>query len=72
MVWPVRSAINFTVIKSQIRFAKTSTKNDPECLSCCKVEETIDLHGVPPMSYSPGDRIVGYLDALGWVVIRGI
>ena len=36
------------------------------------MEETIDLRGISPMSYTSGDRIIGCLDELSWVVIRGI
>ena len=36
------------------------------------MEKTIDLRGVAPTSYSPGDRIIGCLEELGWVGIRVI
>ena len=35
-------------------------------------ESVVDLRGVPPTSYNPGDRIIGELDQFGWVVCRGI
>lgn len=54
------------------KICKYFYNNDPECLSCCMVEETIDLRTISPMSYSSGDRIIGCLEKLGRVVIRGI
>ena len=45
---------------------------DPVCFNCCKEEEILDLSGVSPNSYASGERILGCLEELGWVVIRGI
>ena len=36
------------------------------------MKEAIDLRGIPPMSYSPGDRIIRCLDKLDWVVTRDV
>ena len=44
----------------------------PKCLYCRKLEEIIDLRDILPKSYAPGDRIIGCLDSLVWVVIRCI
>ena len=63
MGWHVRLAIKFTVTTSQM---------NPECSNCRKLEGTIDLRDISQMSYAPGDMIIGCLDTLGWVVIRGI
>ena len=32
----------------------------------------MDLRDIPPTSYAPGDRIIGCLETLGWIVIRGV
>jgi hypothetical protein len=45
---------------------------DPVCFKCCKEEEILDLSGVSPNSYASGERRLGCLEELGWVVIRGI
>ena len=34
--------------------------------------DEIDLSEVPENSYSPGDKIIGCLEELGWVVVRGV
>ena len=47
-------------------------KDNPEYSNCRKVEEIIDLREISPTSYVLGYRIIGCLDELGWVVIRGI
>ncbi len=45
---------------------------DPVCFNCCKEAEILDLSGVLPTSFAPGERIIGCIEELGWVVIRGI
>ena len=47
-------------------------KENPNCINCRKWEEVIDLRGIPPTSFAPGDRIIGCLDTLGWVIVRGV
>ena len=47
-------------------------KDSPNCINCRKWEETLDLRGIPPTSYAAGERIIGSLDSLGWVVVRGV
>ena len=44
----------------------------PECSNYRKLEKIIDLHDISLTSYLPGDRIIGCLDSLGWVVVRCI
>ena len=39
---------------------------------CCQPEFEIDLRDIPPNSYNTGDRIIGCLNTLGWVVCRGV
>lgn len=47
-------------------------EENPRCDYCSKEIEILDLSGVSRHSYNPGDRIIGCLEELGWVVIRGI
>jgi hypothetical protein len=47
-------------------------EENPVCDNCSKDPEILDLSGVLPTSFVPGDRIIGCLEELGWVVIRGI
>ena len=47
-------------------------KNNPTRPHCCIEETVIDLREVPINSYSPGERIIGDLTTLGWVVVRGV
>ena len=47
-------------------------EQDPACIMCSTEAEIIDLSGISPMSFAPGERIIGFLEKLGWVVIRGI
>ena len=54
------------------KICKEFYTRSPECSHCRKCEEIIDLRGILPTSYSPGDRIIGCLESLGWVVVRGI
>ena len=39
---------------------------------CSTEAEIVDLSGISPTSFAPGERIIGCLEELGWVVIRGI
>ena len=32
----------------------------------------MDLRGIPPTLFAPGDRIIGCLDTLEWIVVRGV
>ena len=47
-------------------------KENPNCINCRRWEEIVDLRGIPPTSFAPGDRIIGCLDTLGWIVVRGV
>ena len=48
-------------------------KDYPQCLDCLNLEGgVIDLSDVPSSSYNPGDIIIGDLEQLGWVVVRGV
>ena len=47
-------------------------EEDPGCRMCSTEAEIIDLSGIPPTSFASGERIMGCLEKLGWVVIRGI
>lgn len=47
-----------------------------ECNHCqhditCVLDE-IDLSEVPENSYNPGEKIIGCLEELGWMVVRGV
>ena len=44
-------------------------RNNP-CEYCREEEILIDLRGIQPFSYSPGDRIIGDIEMLGWEVFR--
>ena len=44
----------------------------PTCVHCKRRETVVDLRGIPPTSYSPGERIIGDLEELGWIVVRGV
>ena len=44
----------------------------PPCQLCQQPETVIDLSDIPAGSYRPGDRIIGDLKELGWVVVRGV
>ena len=54
------------------KICKDFYEEDPDCGNCSKEAEILDLRGVLPHSFAPGDRIIGCLKELGWVVIRGI
>ena len=54
------------------KICKDFYKQDVVCLNCCNEEEIVGLRSIPPWFYSPGQRIIGCLEELGWVVIRGI
>ena len=51
-------------------------KENNECRHCQQgvnsMLEEIDLSEVPENSYNPGDKIMGCLEELGWVVVRGV
>ena len=47
-------------------------EQEPGCSKCSNEAGILDLSSIPPLSYAPGDRIIGCLEELGWVVIRGI
>ena len=44
----------------------------PRCRHCNREETVIDLRDIPEDSYATGERIIGDLENLGWVVCRGI
>ena len=44
----------------------------PTCVHCKRRETVVDLRGVPPTSFVPGERIIGDLEELGWMVVRGV
>ena len=45
--------------------------NGNECCAHCKdAEILVDLRGIPKSSYAPGDRILGDLPELGWLIVR--
>ena len=43
----------------------------PKCTDFKKEENFIDLRGINNQSYTPGETIIGDLETLGWVVVRG-
>ena len=47
-------------------------KDKKECLQCRSWEQIIDLREIPKTSYQPGQRIIGCLETLGWIVVRGV
>ena len=47
-------------------------KDFPECKDCIRVETVVDLRGIGPNSYCPGEIIIGDLDELGWMIVRGV
>ena len=42
------------------------------CVHCNRKETVADLRGISPNSYVPGERIIGDLEELGWMVVRGV
>ena len=44
----------------------------PRCRHCNQEETVIDLRDIPEDSYTTGERIIGDLENLGWIVCRGI
>ena len=44
----------------------------PTCGHCKRIETVVDLRGISPQSYVPGERIIGDLEELGWIVVRGV
>ena len=48
------------------------TKIIPTCLDCQRREAFVDLRGIGPNGYSTGERIIGNIETLGWVVARGV
>ena len=47
-------------------------KENPNCIKCRRWEEIVNLRGIPPTSFASGERIIGCLDTLGWIVVRGV
>ena len=47
-------------------------KERPICIDCCRHDTVVDLRGIGLNSYSHGDRSIGDLDELGWIVARGV
>ena len=47
-------------------------KSRTGCQYCNIPSEVLDLRHIPKHSYNPGDRIMGDLDELGWIVVRGV
>ena len=44
----------------------------PICIYCIRKENIVDLRGIGPNSHSPCERIIGDLDELGWMLVRGV
>ena len=47
-------------------------KCNTKCDKCKSDEVTIDLRGVKEKSFIPGEKVIGDLKELGWVVVRDI
>ena len=71
MVWLGRLAIKFIVTTSQIRFAKTFIQKVQNVRTVINWRK-LYLRDVSPAFYAPGNRIIGCLDSLGWVIIRDV
>ena len=41
-----------------------------QCAHCKNAEILVDLRGIPKSSYAPGDRILGDIAELGWLIVR--
>ena len=44
----------------------------PKCTDCKKKEILIDLRGINEKSYSPDEIIIGDVETLEWLVVRGV
>ena len=47
-------------------------EEQPTCVHCNKRETIADLRGISPGIYVTGKRIIGDLEELGWMFIRGV